>query len=201
MLRPHKNPDSEARNVAASEGRTTFYGRPCADDPSHANIRYTVNGRCVACTKATAKPYQRKPVNAPTQLVPISRAEASAAGLSFFFTGKRCKHGHLSQRYVSTGSCVMCIKAAGQETASRFRKDAISRQRGHFSYPLHPDDVAAATAYCQGLDLARGRMPFMPPVQQPTLPVSPEQIAAMRARALGAAATPPPMPPERDLTR
>lgn len=31
-----------------------------------------------------------------------------------------------------------------------------------FSYHLHPDDMAAALAYCQALDLQRGRVPFSP---------------------------------------
>lgn len=38
----------------------------------------------------------------------ISRKEAEARGLKFFFTGKPCKHGHVSQRYCSSGVCAEC---------------------------------------------------------------------------------------------
>lgn len=38
----------------------------------------------------------------------ISRAEANAAGLPRYFTGKPCKHGHVAERYTSYGGCVPC---------------------------------------------------------------------------------------------
>jgi hypothetical protein len=41
-----------------------------------------------------------------------SRTVARAAGLKRFFTGRPCKHGHLSERYVSTGSCIACLHGA-----------------------------------------------------------------------------------------
>jgi hypothetical protein len=40
----------------------------------------------------------------------ISRTAAHAAGKRFFFTGERCRNGHLDHRYVSTGGCVGCLK-------------------------------------------------------------------------------------------
>ena len=41
----------------------------------------------------------------------ITRAEAQAQGLKHFFTGKPCKHGHVSKRYASTGQCKECVYA------------------------------------------------------------------------------------------
>ena len=38
----------------------------------------------------------------------ISREEAKALGLKRFFTGKKCVHGHVSQRYTKTRICVKC---------------------------------------------------------------------------------------------
>jgi hypothetical protein len=38
----------------------------------------------------------------------ITREEAKEQGLSKYFTGKPCKHGHVAERYVSRTSCVMC---------------------------------------------------------------------------------------------
>jgi hypothetical protein len=62
-----------------------------------------------------------------------------------------------------------------------------------FSYPLHPDDHAAALAFCQGLDLQRGRMPnagYPVVAQAGAAPViaAPDWLARVRS---GQDATPP----------
>lgn len=49
-----------------------------------------------------AKPY------IPHNGAVITRAEALAAGLTRFFTGKPCKHGHLSERTSVNGGCIAC---------------------------------------------------------------------------------------------
>lgn len=38
----------------------------------------------------------------------ISRADAKAAGLKRYFTGEPCKHGHIAERQVGDGKCVVC---------------------------------------------------------------------------------------------
>ena len=38
----------------------------------------------------------------------ITRAEAKAQGLKRYFTGKPCKHGHVSERWASVKSCICC---------------------------------------------------------------------------------------------
>jgi len=38
----------------------------------------------------------------------ISRTEAKAKGLRFYFTGEPCKHGHVAERWVSCWVCVDC---------------------------------------------------------------------------------------------
>lgn len=38
----------------------------------------------------------------------ITRADAKAAGLKRYFTGKPCRHAHLSERLVSNGVCIAC---------------------------------------------------------------------------------------------
>jgi hypothetical protein len=40
----------------------------------------------------------------------ISRKEAKARGLVRYFTGKPCRHGHVAERYLNSGSCVDCQK-------------------------------------------------------------------------------------------
>ncbi|WP_458038803.1 hypothetical protein [Pantoea ananatis] len=38
----------------------------------------------------------------------ITRMDAAKAGLKRYYTGKMCKHGHKSERYVYNGHCVEC---------------------------------------------------------------------------------------------
>lgn len=47
----------------------------------------------------------------------ISRSEAKDAGLTRYFTGVLCVHGHIAERHVGNKSCVVC-----QEKAVRIRK-------------------------------------------------------------------------------
>lgn len=37
----------------------------------------------------------------------ITKDKAKSLGMMFYFTGRKCKHGHISQRYIS-GSCAEC---------------------------------------------------------------------------------------------
>jgi bifunctional N-acetylglucosamine-1-phosphate-uridyltransferase/glucosamine-1-phosphate-acetyltransferase GlmU-like protein len=39
----------------------------------------------------------------------ISRKTAVVLGLVRYFTGKKCKHGHVSERFVSSFSCIECL--------------------------------------------------------------------------------------------
>jgi hypothetical protein len=41
-----------------------------------------------------------------------TRKQAMIAGENTYFTGKACKNGHLSYRYVQSGACYDCINAA-----------------------------------------------------------------------------------------
>jgi hypothetical protein len=47
----------------------------------------------------------------------ISRKDAIAAGLSRYFTGEPCKHGHMAERRLS-GHCIPCRDAAAREKHS-----------------------------------------------------------------------------------
>jgi hypothetical protein len=40
----------------------------------------------------------------------ITGKEAKERGLKRYFTGKPCKYGHIAERWVSKGSCVLCVK-------------------------------------------------------------------------------------------
>lgn len=128
----------------------------------------------------------------------VTRADAAASGLKFFYTGKPCGQGHDARRYTSTGNCVECHKARSLANASNGRQGRVARLRGHFSYALHPDDHAAALAYCQALDLQRGLMPTQPQANAPRTPMTLAEVAAARERIFGvalAAVCPPEVDP------
>jgi hypothetical protein len=42
---------------------------------------------------------------------PRNRDEAKALGLKHYFTSRPCKHGHIAERYVSSGNCSECGRA------------------------------------------------------------------------------------------
>jgi hypothetical protein len=59
----------------------------------------------------------------------ISCVEAKILGLSRYFTGKPCKHGHVGERFVANGTCIEC---------QRIRLGALSET---------PETKARAAAY------------------------------------------------------
>jgi 5-methylcytosine-specific restriction endonuclease McrA len=56
----------------------------------------------------------------------VTRAEAKSAGLNRYFTGRMCPHSHMSERFVSCGACLSCLKARGPaDRVKRFDKQKI----------------------------------------------------------------------------
>jgi hypothetical protein len=64
-----------------------------------------------------------------TQATIITRGEAQAKLLKTYFTGKPCKHGHISERYTSTGACLACMDfhVANYQARQKKVSKAISR--------------------------------------------------------------------------
>lgn len=56
----------------------------------------------------------------------IQRLEAIERGLSRYFTGTICKHGHIAERYTGSATCVEChrivIRAKADESHQRVKK-------------------------------------------------------------------------------
>lgn len=67
----------------------------------------------------------------------ITRQDAYKAGRDYFYTGKQCKYGHLSLRFVTTGACVQCNRERGK-MFYRTKHGASARL---FFDNIHPDDV------------------------------------------------------------
>src|ERR1019366_1843671 len=64
----------------------------------------------------------------------ISYKDAKARGLKRYFTGKPCKHGHLSEKFVSNCCCVTCVISRtaiwvenNPELKKQFYKDWIEK--------------------------------------------------------------------------
>lgn len=91
-----------------------------------------------------------------------TRRQAAEAGENKYYTGKPCVHGHDGPRYTASGICCKCNNDGVKRYNKNLTKMKVSRALGAFTYPLHPDDHAAALAYCQALDLQRGRVPQVP---------------------------------------
>lgn len=73
----------------------------------------------------------------------ISRAEAKAAALKWYFTGEPCKNGHVSERNTKNGSCLACARATAKRKYDRDPEKfkALSRARRE----AEPEKVLSAT--------------------------------------------------------
>ena len=85
----------------------------------------------------------------------ISKKDAVAKGLATFYTGKVCKRGHDSYRYVKNGACSTCVKLANGRPvdanvdARREAKGALVQAKFRlFAIDL---EVFAAAAYAMTL--------------------------------------------------
>ena len=68
-------------------------------------------------------------VNAIVPPIIISRDEARVLNLKSFFTGEPCKHGHVAERYVSSGGCVECVCGHKREWRAANPEKARERDR------------------------------------------------------------------------
>ena len=62
----------------------------------------------------------------------ITRQQAQTLGLTRYFTGQPCKHGHVAERRTDTGNCIACQRLRSRTTESReyMRLYALSKPRG-----------------------------------------------------------------------
>ncbi|EPA8515291.1 hypothetical protein EGH67_12755 [Klebsiella aerogenes] len=66
----------------------------------------------------------------------ITRLDAAKSGLKRYYTGKKCKHGHDSERWVYNGHCVECT----MET-NRRRQAEIKRIMGEAAKGVSPEVI------------------------------------------------------------
>lgn len=80
----------------------------------------------------------------------VTREAAKAVGLTRFFTGKPCKHGHLSERTTANGGCIACNGAACAALyyAEGPEKRALRKVRSKAWKDAHREQIRAeARAY------------------------------------------------------
>lgn len=88
-------------------GLTHYYtGKPCPR--GHAAERYTSAGTCTLCAAHhTEIRNDIKHINSRRRITAL-RAAAKDAGLQYYYTGRPCRKGHTSARYVGSQDCVEC---------------------------------------------------------------------------------------------
>lgn len=112
---------SSPRQVAKREGQTWYLpSEPCSKCHQIAEKRVN-NGECRGCTdkaasastvpgaadrRSTAESVMMR--DCPTMV--LSKADAVKFGLKVYRTGEKCKNGHNAYRYVSTGTCIKCLR-------------------------------------------------------------------------------------------
>lgn len=58
--------------------------------------------------------------------LPSSRAEAARLGEQQYFTGKPCVHGHIANRFTSSGTCVECNAIRARKVAKEVRANSAA---------------------------------------------------------------------------
>lgn len=84
-----------------------------------------------------------------------SRKDAHARGETQFFTGKPCKNGHVSARYVSTGGCIECLR----QYSGAFRTGVAPGVMTFPAQAMHIDDHAQLYVAVDYLNAQRGLPP------------------------------------------
>lgn len=64
----------------------------------------------------------------------ISREEAKRQGRKRFYTGKPCKHGHVSERYTKSNSCAECVKLNVSKARQNSKHLTIQEAQSLFKY-------------------------------------------------------------------
>jgi hypothetical protein len=64
----------------------------------------------------------------------ISREEAKRQGRKRFYTGKPCKHGHISERYTKSNSCAECVKSRLLKARQNSKHLTIQEAQSLFKY-------------------------------------------------------------------
>lgn len=135
----------DAASAAKAGEKRYFPGTACSR--GHVAPRLVKSGLCVECNRenainryrtlravAVAKKEKTQKLSAEFAHLATKRSEAKARGDVHYFTGYKCKHGHLAPRLTKSGSCTTCCAVlnsgyteANPERARQYHQ--ISRER------------------------------------------------------------------------
>lgn len=128
-----------------------FPGSSCKK--GHVAERTTVDGQCTVCCNEkmrarraiakevaaldTAKKFESALAAAKVQFSGSKRADgrlierpiAKALGMETYFTGSGCSRGHIADRYVASGNCVVCSNAFHKERYANNKADYALKGR------------------------------------------------------------------------
>jgi 5-methylcytosine-specific restriction endonuclease McrA len=147
-----------SRKEARAQGLKRFFtGKPCKY--GHIAERFVTTEHCMACHRlrerthyadrtrkeremrqvrdACVRAALQKKFSRPI----ITREEAKAAGLTRYFSGEACKFGHVSERYVSGTTCVVCNREKEKAYRAVNHEKLRSSQRAY--YYEHADEIRA----------------------------------------------------------
>ena len=127
------------RKEAIEQGLSRYFtGKKCKN--GHVHERYISTNQCVLCMRLYHVKKTRKGI-APTKMcskeslhlfVPaelrakvIMKEHARKQGLKRYFTGLPCKNGHLSERKITSGDCIECIR---ESHAQKMQEDSDYRK-------------------------------------------------------------------------
>lgn len=75
--------------------------------------------------------------------IPKSMKDARAQGVRRYFTGRPCKHGHVSTRVLPSGNCEECLRIYHDELRQRPDQKARAKAASRRSYLRNRDKVLA----------------------------------------------------------
>ncbi|MAK71175.1 MAG: hypothetical protein CMF19_03890 [Idiomarinaceae bacterium] len=115
-----------------------FTGRPCKN--GHISPRYAKGpGVCKECNTLKSSPEKLKKqrqeyvakLEAEMGRKIMTRKEAEKAGQRFYFNGKPCPNGHLTERFLPDGHCVICHKEGSKRWKRENREKVL---QSHYEY-------------------------------------------------------------------
>lgn len=88
----------------------------------------------------------------------ITRQQAKEQGLARYFTGKPCKHGHISEKTVSGGSCVECYNSAYWGERNRPKKITVPDHLIEYLITKKQAKLTGKTTYFTGQPCKNGHI-------------------------------------------
>lgn len=85
----------------------------------------------------------------------ISRLQAADLNRSKYYTGRPCKRGHLTLRYVNTGACIECVAGYSKDIKAKIRDLQKNFPRKVLVEIDHLDDIPSLRAFAEALNFER----------------------------------------------